>query len=126
GYRFPLKAGSDGYPWGSNSFVINNILVSALAYDFSNKPEFLDTVVLGMDYLLGRNALAKSYVTGYGERALQNPHHRFWAKQANAKFPAPPPGALSGGPNSALQDPYAKAAGLPGCAPQKCFADHIE
>lgn len=126
GYRVPLKAGSDGYPWGSNSYVINNALVSALAYDFTKKPEFLRTVVFGLDYLLGRNALGQSYITGYGERGLQNPHHRFWAKQANAKFPSAAPGALSGGPNSALQDPYAKAAGLPGCKPQKCFIDNIE
>ncbi len=126
GYRFPLAAGDDGYPWGSNSFVLNNMLLSGLAYDFSKQSEFLDTVVFGMDYLLGRNALGQSYVTGYGERPLKNPHHRFWAKQASPKFPPPPPGAVSGGPNSALQDPYAKAAGLPGCKPQKCFADHIE
>ena len=33
---------------------------------------------------------------------------------------------MSGGPNSGLQDPYVKAAGLPGCAPQKCFVDNIE
>jgi endoglucanase len=25
-----------------------------------------------------------------------------------------------------MEDPYVKAAGLPGCRPQKCFADHIE
>jgi len=33
---------------------------------------------------------------------------------------------LSGGPNSGLQDPYVQAAGLKGCAPQKCFVDNIE
>ena len=33
---------------------------------------------------------------------------------------------LSGGPNSGLQDPYVQAAGLAGCAPQKCYADNIE
>jgi endoglucanase len=126
GYRVPLKSGKDGYPWGSNSYVINNALISALAYDFTKKPEYLRTVVFGLDYLLGRNALGQSYISGYGDRPLQNPHHRFWAKQANAKFPAAAPGALSGGPNSALQDPYAKAAGLPGCKPQKCFIDNIE
>lgn len=126
GYRVPFKAGKDGYPWGSNSSVINNALVSALAYDFTKKPEYLRSVVFALDYLLGRNALGQSYITGHGERALQNPHHRFWAKQANAKLPAAPPGALSGGPNSGLQDPYAKAAGLPGCKPQKCFIDNIE
>jgi endoglucanase len=79
-----------------------------------------------VDYLLGRNALGQSYVSGYGERPLQNPHHRFWAQQANPNYPPPPKGALSGGPNSGLQDPYVKAAGLAGCAPQRCFIDHIE
>jgi endoglucanase len=29
-----------------------------------------------MDYLLGRNPLAFSYVAGYGTHALRNPHHR--------------------------------------------------
>ena len=80
-------------------------------------PEYLDGVAEGMDYLLGRNPLDQSYVTGYGERPLKNPHHRFWAHQANPKFPPPPPGVVSGGPNSGLQDPYVQAAGLAGCAP---------
>ncbi len=53
-------------------------------------------------------------------------HHRFWAKQADAAFPSPPPGVLSGGPNSGIEDPYAKAAGLTGCSPMKCFVDHID
>jgi endoglucanase len=33
---------------------------------------------------------------------------------------------VSGGPNSGLQDPYVQAAGLAGCAPEKCFVDNIE
>jgi endoglucanase len=33
---------------------------------------------------------------------------------------------VSGGPNSGLQDPLARAAGLAGRPPQKCFIDHIE
>ncbi len=127
GYRMPFSSGSSGkYPWGSNSFIINNMMILGLAYDFTGDDKYLEGMVLGMDYLLGRNAMAKSYVTGYGARPLQNPHHRFWAHQYNSSFPAAPPGAVSGGPNSSLQDPYVKAAGLQGCAPQKCFMDHIE
>ncbi|HYF61337.1 MAG TPA: glycoside hydrolase family 9 protein, partial [Herpetosiphonaceae bacterium] len=52
-------------------------------------------------------------------------HHRFWAKQKDAALPPPPPGAVSGGPNSSLQDPYAQPI-LQGCAPQKCYVDHID
>ena len=127
GFRTPLKPNAAGqYIWGSNSFVINNLIVLGLAYDFTKQQKYLDGVATGMDYLLGRNPLGQSYVTGYGEKPLQNPHHRFWAHQANAKYPSAPPGILSGGPNSSIDDPYAKAAGLKGCAPEKCFVDHIE
>ena len=104
-------------------------LFDALANDFSGKDgkaELLSGVVEGMDYLLGRNPLAQSYVTGYGERPLLNPHHRFWAHQVNDKFPVAPPGAVSGGPNSDLQDPYVQAAGLKGCPALRCFVDNIE
>jgi len=127
GFRTPLKPNAAGqYVWGSNSFVINNLIVLALAYDFTKQQKYLDGVATGMDYLLGRNPLGQSYITGYGEKPLQNPHHRFWAHQANPKYPSAPPGILSGGPNSSIDDPYAKAAGLKGCAPEKCFVDHIE
>jgi endoglucanase len=127
GYRTVLEPTKDGkYVWGSNSFVINNLIVLALAYDFTQQRKYLDGVATGMDYLLGRNPLGQSYVTGYGEKPLRNPHHRFWARQANAKYPSAPPGVLSGGPNSNTDDPYSKSAGLKGCAPEKCFVDHIE
>jgi endoglucanase len=126
GYRTPFRAGAKGYPWGSNSDVTNNLIVVALAADFSGERRYVEAVATGFGYLLGRNPLDRCYVTGYGERPLKNPHHRFWAKQYNYRFPPPPPGVLSGGPNSGLQDPAIVSAGLRGCAPQKCFVDHIE
>jgi len=124
GYRFPLAA--DRYPWGSTSLVLNNAIALAYAYDFTKKDQYLEAAIAAMDYILGRNALAQSYVTGYGDWPLKNPHHRFWAHQASPGYPEAPPGAVSGGPNRSLQDPYVKSAGLSGCAPQKCFIDHIE
>lgn len=124
-YRVPLAA-EDQYPWGSNTFVLNDMVVMGLAFDFTKDKKYVDGVVDSMDYILGRNPKVKSYVSGYGSRPLQNPHHRFWAHQKDAKFPAVPPGVVSGGPNSGLQDPYAKSVGLSGCAPQTCYVDHIE
>lgn len=123
GYRLPFEG---QYPWGSNSFVANNGVIFGLAYDFTKKETYLAAAVEALNYLLGRNALAKSYISGYGARPLQNPHHRFWAHQENEKFPPPPPGVLSGGPNSRADDPHALAAGLSGCASQKCYVDHIQ
>ena len=126
GYRVPFAPDARGFPWGSNSFVLNNAVILGLAYDFFGDARHLDAAADAMDYVLGRNPLDQSYVTGFGARPLEHPHHRFWAHQANAKFPAPPPGVVSGGPNSGVQDPYAQAAGLAGCAPEACFVDNIE
>lgn len=126
GYRLPFKPSAKGYPWGSNSSVLNNLLVIALAADFTHDAKYTNAVAAGMDYIMGRNPLDQTYVTGYGERPLENPHHRFWAHQANAKFPSAPAGIVSGGPNSGLEDPYVQAAGLKGCPPEKCFIDNIE
>jgi endoglucanase len=125
GYRVPIRAGSNGhYPWGSNSLVANNALIMALAHDFTGAAKYLDGVVQGMDYLLGRNPLNLSYVSGFGENAFENPHHRFWAHQKRSSFPNPPPGVLAGGPNSRLQDPTSTR--LAGCAPQRCYIDHVD
>ena len=131
GYIVPIKVGANGYPWGSNSFVLNDLIVMALARDFTKNDKYLNGVTDGIDYLLGRNPNDKCYVTGYGEHPLENPHHRFWAYQSNTKFPKPPAGAISGGPNSGLQDPWVQGTGWKGTGPDaipgaKCFMDHIE
>jgi endoglucanase len=126
GYRVSFRPGESGLPWGSNAFPVNNAIELGLAYDFTKAAKYADGVVNALSYILGRNPLDQSYVTGYGARPLENPHHRFWARQADAAFPGPPPGVLSGGPNSHFQDPYVRAAGLRGCPPLKCFADNIE
>jgi glycosyl hydrolase family 9/cellulase-like Ig domain-containing protein/cellulose/xylan binding protein with CBM9 domain len=97
GYRVPIPA--SGYVWGSNSLVLNNAIIMALAYDFSKDAKYRDGVVASMDYILGTNAVDQSFVSGYGTNAMQHPHHRFWGNQPEQGFPPPPPGAIAGGPN---------------------------
>lgn len=126
GYRVPFHSHQGKYPWGSNSFIINNLLALGLAHDFTGDERYVVGVLDGMNYLLGLNAMGFSYISGYGDSSLTNPHHRFWAKQSVDTAPGPIPGCLSGGPNSGLQDPLVNSAGLPGCKPQKCYLDHID
>ena len=117
-----------GYIWGSNSFVADNSIVMAYAYLLTGDDTALDGAVGGMDYLMGRNAMDYSYVTGYGTHAIENPHHRFWANQVDASFPKAPCGVMSGGPNSGMQDPWVQGSGWKKgtIAPQKCYMDNIE
>jgi endoglucanase len=102
GYRVPMPA--SGYVWGSNSLVLNNAIVLALAYDFTQNTKYRDGVVASMDYILGTNAVDQSFVTDYGTNTMQHPHHRFWGNQPNQGFPPPPPGAIAGGPNGSPAD----------------------
>lgn len=127
GYGLPMVASTSGrYAWGSNSMLLNNMVVLGIAHDLTGKDAYREAVVAGMDYLLGRNPLGYSYVTGWGDDPIAHPHHRFWAHALDPAFPPPPPGVVSGGPNSGLEDPLVKAAGFVGCAPQRCYYDHIE
>jgi endoglucanase len=121
GYALPYAPA--GYGWGSNSGVLNRAIVLGLAYDFTGEAAYRIGAVDAMDYVLGRNPLDRSYVSGFGARPMRNPHHRFWARQANAAYPAPPAGVLSGGPNStSMNDPVAeKMKGQ--CKPQTCWTD---
>ena len=117
-----------GYLWGSNSFVADNAIVCAYAYLLTDDDEHMDGAIGGIDYILGRNAMDYSYVTGYGSHAIEYPHHRFWAWLIDESFPKAPNGVMSGGPNSGMQDPWVRGSGwkkgqIP---PQKCYLDHIE
>jgi len=121
GYEVPLAS---NYTWGSNSVLLNRAMLMALAYDFTRRRRYRDGVADVMDYLLGRNPLDRSFVTGYGARPMENPHHRFWAHSLDPAYPPPPPGVLSGGPNNtAMADEVARKM-KGGCAPQTCWADN--
>ncbi len=119
-----------GYEWGSNSFVMNNIIVLGTAFDISGEKKYINGASEGFDYILGRNAMENSYVTGYGDEGYttENPHHRYWCKQMKSDWPSAPAGCLSGGPNSEMQDPMIQGAGFKvgDLAPMKCYYDQVD
>lgn len=118
----------NGYEWGSNSMVVNNAICMGLAYDIAKEAQYISGVSTAMDYLMGRNVLEQSYVTGYGERELKYPHHRWWSFQLDNTFPSAPKGVLSGGPNSQMQDPMIQGKGYKAgeVAPMVCYLDNVE
>ena len=112
------------YAWGSNGMIANNAALVAAAFDLTGEPRFRAAALEGLDYLFGRNALGLSYVTGYGQRFVENQHSRWYAAPVDPALPHPPPGTLSGGPNSDCPDPV--SAHLRGSPAQLCFVDHID
>ncbi|NBB51946.1 glycosyl hydrolase [Rhizobium sp. CRIBSB] len=120
GYGLPL-GGTDVY-WGSTGALANRAMILAVAHDLTGEAAFRHGVVATLDYLMGRNPMDQSYISGWGERAMQKPHHRFWAYGVDPAWPRPPAGALSGGPNNTnLADPVART--LDGCRPLQCWTD---
>ena len=92
---------NDDFFWGSNSVAANKGMILIHAYILTQEQKYLDAAIGLADYLLGRNPLDKSYLTGYGVNQIMNPHHR--PSQADG-IEAPVPGMLSGGPNASAND----------------------
>lgn len=118
-----LISGTEAYPWGSNSAVVNRMLLLGTAYDIGRDRRHLKAMHRAMDYLLGTNAMRLSYVTGYGPHRETDLHDRLaWGQYPKTPYPK---GWLSGGPNSALINdpvtpagrPAAKSYAGPGTAP---------
>ena len=80
-----------------------------------------------MDYLLGRNALNQSYVTGYGEQRVAQPAQPLVRPPARPGAAQPAARARSPADRTrSIQDPKAPRRSLPGCKPQFCYIDDIE
>lgn len=124
---FTANAESDGYsstlgliyPWGSNMSVCNNAIYLHDAGVILNQD---NSALIGshFDYIFGANPMSTCYVTGFGTMPPKNPHHR-----PSMVAGAAMPGMLVGGPNSNLEDPYAKAV-LSEAPPAKCYADNAQ
>ena len=119
GYGIALK--EDEYWWGSNMNIMNKAMHLIIANLLKPKAAYIQTAENHFHYLLGRNALSQSYVTGFGSKSIMNPHHR---PSICDRIPAPIPGLVSGGPNSRLEDSFAKS-NLQNLPPARCFADDL-
>ncbi|AKD56436.1 glycoside hydrolase family 9 protein [Spirosoma radiotolerans] len=93
------KSGKD-FTWGSSSEAANQGIALLQAYRFTDSPnrgQYLHYALTNLDYLLGRNAVGYSFLTGFGDRSTMHPHHR---PSVADGIEAPVPGLLSGGTNA--------------------------
>ena len=100
--------GSEGnvYEWGSNSLGPEQPGGPGDGVRPDRRPAVPPTPSWSrMDYLLGRNALNNSYVTGYGDGLLGATSTAGGSPtQMEPSLPNPPPGSVAGGPNSNVGD----------------------
>ncbi len=102
-YRSPFGTTAGHFFWGSNGFAGNIGLVTMLAYRITGDQEYYDATIHVIDYIMGRNPLDQSYVTGFGDNPPMKIHHR--QSQAD-NVVDPVPGWVAGGanPNNQSQD----------------------
>lgn len=101
-YKIAMGQNGNGdFGWGSNSNAGNQGMILLNAYFASGNQDYLKAAVSNVDYLLGRNALGYSFVTGIGSKAANDIHHR--PSEADG-IAAAVPGWLSGGPSGSGGD----------------------
>ncbi|MBW3545307.1 MAG: glycoside hydrolase family 9 protein [Bacteroidetes bacterium] len=96
-YRTVMGKTEKDYIWGSSAVAANQGIALLQAYRISKDQKYLQAALSNLDYLLGRNATGYSFVTGFGDKPVMNPHHR---PSVADEIEAPVPGLLSGGPNA--------------------------
>lgn len=116
GYRTTLQGRTYGN--STNFDLLRNAMVLTYVGDFTKQPRYRFAALTSLAWLMGRNPLGRSYVTGFGSNPVEHPHHVYWSED-------PPPGMLVNGPNGELSDPVARNK-LRGCSQQKCYVDDAE
>jgi endoglucanase len=95
----PYGLANTRFVWGSNKMTAEEGITLVHAYQITKDKAYLKAAIAQLDYLLGRNPLAISYVSGVGDNAVKFPNH-LHARSINALIT----GFMVGGPNSIGQD----------------------
>ncbi len=95
----PYRVSISEYAWASNKAALDNAVLLLVANQIAPSTRYVECALDQLHYVLGRNILHKSYVTGYGFNPVRNPHNRTMFALGRTI-----PGVLVGGPNGEAQD----------------------
>ena len=98
---FGVVMGYDDFVWGSNAVAANQGVWLLHAYYVTGEKKYYEAATKVLDYLLGKNPLNMSFLTGYGAKSPKYPHHR---PSTADGITAPVPGMLVGGPQPGGED----------------------
>ncbi len=115
-----IAMSEDDFRWGSNAIALNQAMMLLQGYRLSGQRDYLDAAQSQLDYVLGRNPLGLSFVTGIGLRSPMHIHHRVSEADGIAD---PVPGWLAGGPQPGQQDAAGCKAAYPSSLPALSYLD---
>ncbi len=100
-HRSPYGNRAEDFFWGCNSEGCCWRGIECLyAYRLTSDQQYLINAERCLNHVLGQNATGFCYVTGFGTRPTQDPHHRLSFSHPKGTLP----GFLAGGPNRERQD----------------------
>ena len=100
-HRSPYGNREEDFFWGCNSEGCCWRGIQCLyAYRLTSEPIYLLNAERCLNHVLGQNATGYCYVTGFGSKPTQDPHHRLSYSHPKGTLP----GFLAGGPNRMRQD----------------------
>ena len=98
---FGVVMGAKDFVWGSNAVAANQGVWLLHAYYLTGEKKYYNAAVKVVDYLLGKNPLDMSFLTGFGTKSPMLPHHR---PSTSDNVTEPVPGMLVGGPQPNGED----------------------
>ena len=98
---FGVVMAKEDFVWGSNAVAANQGVWLLHAYYLTGEQKYYDAARKVLDYLLGKNPLNMSFMTGFGTKSPKKPHHR---PSTSDGVSAPVPGMLVGGPQPGGED----------------------
>ena len=119
-YQTVMGKTEKDYIWGSSAVAANQGIALIQAYKLTSDKKYLQGALGNLDYLLGRNAVGYSFLTGFGEKSTMHPHHR---PSVADGVEEPVPGLLSGGTNARAKE-QDKCAGYTATSPDEVYLDH--
>ena len=101
GYNVALN--SNDYYWGSNGVALSYSMLLLMANETAPSQKYVEAALDQLHYVLGKNSLNLSFVTGIGSVFPKNP---LYYSSLNSSNKNPIAGFLVGGPNSRGDDSY--------------------
>ena len=98
---FGVVMSNEDFVWGSNAVAGNQGVFLLYAYYVTGEQKYYEAAKKVVDYLLGKNPLDMSFLTGFGTKSAKLPHHR---PSTADKITEPIPGMIEGGPQPGGED----------------------
>jgi endoglucanase len=117
---YKVSMQTSDFVWGSNSVALNQAIMLLQAYRLDGNRAYLDAAQSMLDYVLGRNAMDTSFVTGFGDNPTLYPHHR--PSEADGILESIP-GFIAGGPQPGQQDKSGCTKAYPSNIAAKSYLD---